>query len=114
MTPTLTDLLDALTIHRAGASTVDEMDHSGGAGVSFVERWPVTYTPIFHEAPSDLYLWRVMWIPRRERGPSWARHKPVRIAFGVTSGGEPAAQKAGRAEARRLAKQRRTEAQEAA
>ena len=96
-------LADALIKNTPQSRTVDEMAHSGGAGISFVERWAVGFDPRDHaNHPSDLWVWRVMWAPLdRKHTP------PTRIAYGVVDGGQEAAQAAGRKEARRLAKTRR-------
>lgn len=113
---TLDNLLSALASQGSDRMAVDEMNHSGGAGTSYVERWllisPVTTKIIGIEAADGagggVWLWRVMWIPRRERGPSWRhQHSPALVAHGISKDGEPGAQTAGRKAATRLAKARR-------
>ena len=100
------DLLDALTAHTPDSRIVDEMHHSGGAGISFVERWPATMNGGWERNTVTVWLWRVMWIPRKDR--NWQKQvEPVRVAFGVSPDGQPGAQRDGRREARRLAKERR-------
>jgi len=83
---TLETLLDALTLHRPRSCTCDEMGHTGGVGISFIERWTVRNDTTV-KGP---WVWRVMWIPRRVRGPSWKQHTPKRIAYGVANSREDA------------------------
>jgi hypothetical protein len=111
---TLDSLLDALTQHTPDSRTVDEMAHSGEVGISFVERWPATMNGGWKGGTVTVWIWRVMWIPRRVRGGFHRQHKPIRIAYGVSDGGQEGAQAAGRREARRLAKLRREALEEAA
>jgi len=96
-------VVSLMTEKASDRSTVDEMQHSGGAGITFVERWPLLKSNDL----APVWLWRLMWIPRHERGPSWQRSRPVRIGYGAVQGGQEAAQRAGRKKARQLAKERR-------
>ena len=100
MAVTRQDLLEALSRNRPSSWLVDEMTHTGGAGISSIERWSIGPTS---EGP---WVWRVMWIPRRLRGWQGRRQCPERLAFGVAETQEEA-QAEGRREARRLAKLRR-------
>ena len=103
---TLEALLAALTEHSPDSIVFDEMNHSGGAGISFVERWPASGN-IASGHPPNVWVWRVMWIPRRVRGGHHRQHVPVRVAYGVSDSGQFGAQTDGRREAVRLASLRR-------
>jgi hypothetical protein len=103
---TLEALLGALTEHSPDSFLHDEVAHTGGAGISFVEQWPAVGTPL-GTSPSDVWLWRVMWIPRRVRGGPHRQHTPTRVAFGVSDKGQEGALGDGRREALRLAVLRR-------
>lgn len=93
-------LLDALTTLNPFTKTVDEMRHSGGAGISFLERWPATMNTGMDRHTATVWIWRVMWVSRKS-------DIPVRIAFGASPAGEPGARKDAAVAARRLAKLRR-------
>lgn len=101
---TLDTLLDAMTQETPQSWTCDEMHHTGGAGISFVERWAVDARP----ATEGPWVWRVMWTPHRVRGGNH-RHRAIRVAYGVSESPEEA-QRQGRREATRLAKERRSAA----
>ncbi|MDB4278052.1 hypothetical protein N9917_00320 [Deltaproteobacteria bacterium] len=115
-------LVNSLTLYSPDIYVSDEMNHTGGAGISYVERWPAVTLGSTDLGRIDalcdhgdtsqvLWVWRVTWKPHRGRSLSYPR--AVRIAYGVAAGQE-AAQAAGRKAAKRLAKERRTEAKEAA
>jgi len=99
-------LIDAMTATgpMGGECLVDEIVHTGGAGKSRVERWPVDGR-LHKTEPGALWVWRVMHTPKAISMA--ARVLPTRIAYGVSQGGEAGACKAGRQAARWLAKDRR-------
>jgi len=102
----LDSLLDALTNEPPRSYISDEIRHTGGVGVSRVERWPVAgLGSLFwvDDAAKGPWLWRVSYRPKgdhRGSGPF------VRIAYGVSPNADEA-QVRGRREAIRLAKARR-------
>ena len=96
------EALDALSDIVDSPRTVDEMHHTGGAGISYIERWSLFGA----DELLPIWIWRVMWVPFKGRGRN--RQVPVKIAYGAVEGGQPEAQKAGRKEAIRLAKIRRS------
>jgi len=93
-------ILDHLTRHRPDVAYVDEMRHTGGAGITLVQSWPLS-----READSP-YVWRLMHVAANRSHVlrcSWAGQ---RIAFNVANSQEEAVRD-GSKEARRLAKVRR-------
>lgn len=94
----LDTLLEALTRHRPISIIYDKMLHTGGVGLSRIERWPAS--GLTHAEAEGPWLWRVVWY---QRGVTSI---PQRIAFGMAESQEDA-KRQGRKEARRLAKERR-------
>ena len=116
MAITLADLLDTLTADGAKSMFVDEITHTGKAGTTLVERWPLAgigstfYGARMVQDADGPWAWRLMHRPATARKHRHYGYNvaPTRIAYGVADS-EAEAATLGRAEARRLAKLRRVQ-----
>lgn len=101
--PLLEEVVSALTavdVFPSNGCISDEMHHTGGAGFSEIQRWPVNPSkPLVLDDTENLWVWRVLYRSKRNQ-------TPARMQYGMARGQE-AAQKVGRSAARRLAKMRR-------